>query len=139
MTDHDSLNRWARFLLQTRGPFSFRFIVQPVMAMLIGIRAGARDARLGTHPYFSWFITHRDDRSELLKSLWKDIARLFIFATALDMLVQWLMFKWIYPGGAILVGFFLAVPTYVLVRGPTNRIIQMKNRKNPPEEKKRAA
>lgn len=139
MIDHDSLDRWSRFLLQTRGPFSFRFILQPVMAMLIGIRGGIYDAHLGRRPFLARFVKHPEERMELVKSCWKHVARLFIFAVALDMLVQWLMFKRIYPGGAILVGFCLAVPTYLLVRGPTNRFIQMKNKKHPPAEKKRAA
>jgi len=139
MFDLDLTHRWSNFLLRTHGPFSFRFILQPIMGALLGIRAGIRDARLEKHPYFWWMIKHREHRIESIKNGWKDVVRLFILAAVLDMLVHWLMFKWIYPLEALLVGFFLAVPSYLLFRGPTTRIVQLRNRKKPRDERKRAA
>lgn len=124
MVDPDSLGRWSRLLLRANGPLSFRFLIQPTVALFLGIRAGIRDARKGKPSYFWAVFTHQESRLELIKNGWKDVAQLFILAVVLDMLVQWIMFKWIYPGGALIVGFFLTIVTYLLVRGPANRVVQ---------------
>ena len=94
------------------------------MALFLGIRSGIRDARNGKEPFFWSALTHPENRKALIKDGWKDIARLFVLALVLDMLVQWIMFKWIYPGGALLVAFFITIVVYVSVRGPTTRIIR---------------
>lgn len=40
---------WTDLLARPGGPMSFRFLLQPVMAAIVAIRDGRRDARRGRH------------------------------------------------------------------------------------------
>ena len=42
---------WENFLARPEGPFSLRFVIQPVVAVGIAVRAGLRDARQGRPPW----------------------------------------------------------------------------------------
>src|SRR3954462_13163521 len=82
-------DRWA-------GPLSFRLIVQPAIASLIGIRAGINDARHHRPAYFWGAITNPTDRIDLLKKGWKDIGRIFIIALVVDAIYQIIVLKTVY-------------------------------------------
>jgi len=40
----------------------------------------------------------------------------------MDVIYQYLVFRWFYPGEAVIVAFVLAFVPYLLIRGPVNRI-----------------
>src|SRR3954451_5380247 len=42
---------WNNLIGRWDGPMSFRFLIQPAMAILFAIRAGLRDARQGEPPF----------------------------------------------------------------------------------------
>jgi hypothetical protein len=109
-----------------------RFFLQPITAILLAIRAGIRDARLGVAPFLWTVFTDSSVRRELLRDGWKDIGRIFLIAMCLDMAFQLIVFKWIYPLEAILIAIGLAIFPYALVRGPTNRLSKtfLHSRKN---------
>lgn len=119
---------WERLLSRPAGPFGLRFVLQPLMAILLAIRAGRRDAREGKPPYLWTVCTDRRAREELLGNGWKDIGRVFLLAIVLDMIVQAVMFRWIYPVEALIVGVILAILPYVFVRGPVTRLCSRENR-----------
>jgi hypothetical protein len=106
------------------GPLSFRFIIQPVVAAALAIRAGLQDARAG-RPAYGWAIfTDSVRRHELLREGWKHIAKLFVTAAIVDTIYQIIVFHRIYPGQALIVATIVAVPSYLLLRGPTNRLVR---------------
>src|SRR5262245_41769651 len=45
------------------GPGRFRFILQPLVATVLGIRSGRADARAGRPPYLKGLLTDRGHRS----------------------------------------------------------------------------
>ena len=104
------------------GPLKFRFILQPSVAILLAIRSGLKDSRLGRPAFFWEFCVHSANRRQLLRSCWKSIGRLFILAFALDCIYQMIATHRIHFYGALIVAFVLAVIPYVIVRGPVNRI-----------------
>jgi hypothetical protein len=113
---------WHQLMGRWDGPFAFRFLIQPLMASFFAIRAGLRDAR-DARPPFGWSIlTDADRRRDLMKEGWKDIARLFGIAVLVDVIYELVEFRWIYAGQAVIVALTVAVPPYLLIRGPTNRI-----------------
>ena len=113
---------WDMLMGRDHGPLTFRLIVQPTMAALLAIRAGVRDARAGRPPH-AWAITFDPSRRrELLRDTWHDVARLFALAVVLDLIYQVIVFHWIYPGQILIVAAVLAFPSYLLVRGPANRL-----------------
>ncbi len=111
------------------------------MAAFLGIRAGLKDARSGRPPY-GWHVVSRPGhRSTLLLEGWRDVAKLFFIATLIDLIYEIVVYRWIYPGQALIVAAVLAIPTYFVVRGPTNRFARtlydrrtvVKNSEGPPD------
>ena len=122
----DFLKRtWEHLLGRIGGPFSFRLILQPLVAAIIGLRAAAKDAR-AQRPPFGWSLfTVHENRRALLKEGWKETSRVFIVAVILDVIYQIIVLHWIYPGQLLLVASLLALLPYALVRGSANRIIKL--------------
>ena len=42
---------WDQLIAQPSGPLAFRFILQPVMATILAVLDGLKDARTGRSPY----------------------------------------------------------------------------------------
>jgi hypothetical protein len=119
----DLLNRdWDMLLGREHGPLDFRLILQPMMSAILAIRAGLQDARLGRPPYAWTFLAQSGQRLELLRAGWKDVGRLFIAAVIIDIVYEIIVFRWVYPGQPLIVAATLALPPYLLLRGPVNRI-----------------
>jgi len=51
---------------------TFRLVLQPLMAALIGFRAGRRDARDGREPFLTQFIRRPEGRRALLLEAFRD-------------------------------------------------------------------
>ena len=107
------------------GPLHFRFILQPVMAIVFAIMDGMKDAKNGKPAYFWAVIGNPNHRKELLKEGWKHVGKIFILAVVLDVIYQLKVHHWIYPGEMLLTAFVLAIVPYVLLRGPVNRIVRL--------------
>lgn len=113
---------WDMIVGRQQGPLSFRLILQPVMAAIIAVRSGIKDARAGRPPYGWHVLTHPEARGEGMRSAWKDLSKLFILAIVLDVVYQVIVYSRVRPLAALLIALILAVPSYVLVRGPANRL-----------------
>ena len=110
------------------GPMKFRLILQPLMAAVFAVRDGLKDAREERPPYFRAIFTHPDQRSDMLRDGWKSVGKIFVIAVVIDLVEQFIVFRWFYPGEALLVAFILAFIPYLLIRGPVNRIARGKQR-----------
>jgi hypothetical protein len=106
------------------GPLSFRFILQPVIATLLAIRAGMKDARTGHPPYFWSILTDPTNRNNLLRESWADVGKVFIMAVIIDLIYEIIVFRQFHPLQTLIVAITLALIPYVLLRGPVNRIAQ---------------
>jgi hypothetical protein len=113
------------------GPMHFRVYLQPVMAMVFAIISGLADARAGKPPYFWSVFTDPAHRAELVRAGWKDVGKVFILAIVLDVVYQYIVAKFVYPGEALLVALLLAIVPYLVVRGLTTRIARATGVKAP--------
>jgi hypothetical protein len=52
------------------------------------------------------------------------VAKVFVMAVVIDVVYQYIVFRWFYPGEALFVAFILAFVPYLLIRGPVNRIVR---------------
>lgn len=104
------------------GPMTFRLILQPMMATLLALHAGLKDAREGRPPYLWTLLTDPSRRVDLLREGWRSIARVFVLAVIMDFIYEWVMGRWFYPLETLIVAIVLAVLPYLLLRGPVNRI-----------------
>jgi hypothetical protein len=111
---------WEMLVGRTVGPLSFRFIVQPTVAVIFAVRAGLADARAGRSPYLWSAFTESPRRRDLLRDGWKDIGK--VFAVALDVVYALIFHRWIFPVQALIVGAVLAILPYVLIRGFVTRV-----------------
>jgi hypothetical protein len=104
------------------GPLKFRLLLQPVMAATFAIKAGQLDARIGKPPNFWALAPHREHRGDMLKDGWRDVGKVFVSAVVLDVAYQFVVLRFVYPGGVILVAFTLAILPCLILRGLVTRI-----------------
>jgi uncharacterized protein len=118
-----SLDVFERVIARLTGPMRLRFIVLPVMAIILGIRDGVHDAREG-QPAFLWHLFRRPEtRARQLKKALKQVMIPLIVAILLDAVVQYMLFRRIRLVGAVTVGTTLMGLPYLLARGITNRVV----------------
>jgi hypothetical protein len=113
------------FIARFDGPLHFRLFVQPLMAILFAIRDGRRDAREGRSAYLWSLFTDPDERRYLLESGWKGISKVFVLASGLDVVYQFMVWHGLKPLQALLTAIVLAMIPYGLLRGPVNRLVRM--------------
>src|SRR5579885_2020952 len=113
------------------GPLHMRFLFQPAVAILIGIRDGISDARKGQPAYF-WSILSRMNRSgPLLRAGLKSVSKVMVVAFVLDVIYQAIAFRYFHLVGAVLAMLVLAFVPYLLIRGPANRMAKWRARRRP--------
>ena len=104
------------------GPGRFRFILQPLIAIILGIRSGRADARAGLPPYLYAVLFKRDLRRDMMRSAFLTIVNLLLMGILIDSACQWLILGISYPGAALVVGPVLIVTPYTISRALSNRM-----------------
>jgi hypothetical protein len=107
------------------GPGRFRFILQPLIASILGIRSGLADARMGRPAYIFGVLFDRTLRPELLKSGFNTIVNLLLMGILLDSICQWIILGASYPGAALVVGPVMVAAPYSLARALANRCTRL--------------
>lgn len=103
------------------GPGRFRFLLQPLIATLLGIRSGRADARAGRLPYLWSLMTDGPHRRELARDGLSTVANLLLMGILLDSVFQWMILGASYPGPALIVGPVLITMPYAIARALANR------------------
>lgn len=107
------------------GPGRFRFVLQPLLAIILGWRGGLDDARAGRPPYLYGLIMGGVKRRELLRSGMAAIRNLVAAGIVLDAVAQLLIYRQVHPGAALVVGPVLICLPYALSRALTNRVLHL--------------
>ncbi|MGO9931248.1 MAG: hypothetical protein ACLPV8_05485 [Steroidobacteraceae bacterium] len=120
---------WIRILQnlsdRSSGPMHLRFLLQPIMATLLAIRSGLKDARAGRPPYLWSLMFHPYEQSlrrETIKDGWKSISKLCVAAVALDLIYQFIAMPNFFLRHAIIVAFLLVIALYAVIRGAVTRL-----------------
>jgi hypothetical protein len=116
---------WSDLAARVHGPFSFRFLLQPLMGLIYAARDGIVDARQGRPPYFLSVLFTPDSRGALLREGWKAVLRVIGLGVVMDVIYQLTVLGTIYPFELIVIVLSLAFVPYVLARGPVNRIARV--------------
>src|SRR4051812_44465193 len=111
-----------QLLGRVSGPYSFRLVLQPLVAASLAIRAGVRDARSGRAPFLWALLANSRERHSLLHTAWRDLARILVVAVAIDILYQIEVLRFFYPLQAIAMAVLLAIVPYVVLRGLVTRV-----------------
>ena len=120
---HEILTRfWEQLIAQPSGPLAFRLILQPIMATILAIIDGLKDARSGRPPFLRTMLSDPSQRGAYLREGLKRVSRVIVFAFVMDAIYQYLVLHRFYPVEALVTVFVLAVLPYLLIRGPIERI-----------------
>jgi hypothetical protein len=109
------------------GPGRFRLILQPLMAIFLGIRGGIVDARRGRPPFISGVLLSQGFRQELLKSGFRTLVNLLLMSVLLDSVFQWMIYGSSHPGAALVVGPVLIAVPYSVARALANRCARLRS------------
>jgi len=134
MMQNQLTTAWEMLMGRVQGPLTLRLIIQPAMASFFAIRSGLKDAREGRPPYVWKIFKKPTHRPQLLQHGWKEVRVVFLMAFLLDSVYQFIVFRWIYLGQALIVSVALAIVPYVLLRGPVNRLMRRFRTKPPNSE-----
>ncbi len=115
---------WTLVPSSERGPFSARFVVQPLLAILLGLRDAKLDAAAGAPPYVIGLLRSPGGRLERLKEGARAVAKAFAVAVVIDAIVQWLVDGRVGVVSAIATGLLLIGVPYILARGLGNRALR---------------
>lgn len=107
------------------GPGRLRFILQPLLAILLGVRSGLADAREGVPPYLFGLLFHAGRRRELLRSGAAAINTLLAMGIIMDVVLQLVLYRRVHPGAALVVGPILICTPYALSRALTTRLARL--------------
>ena len=103
------------------GPGRFRFILQPMIAIVLGIRGGLADAKAGNPPYLFGLLFGAERRGKLLRSGVAAIRNLLALGIIMDIVFQLVLYHSVHPGAALLVGPILICFPYGVSRALTTR------------------
>ena len=109
------------------GPMGLRFVFQPLIGLLLGVRDGYEDAKKGEPPFIFDIIADREGRREKLASLFASLSRTITVAVLLDIIAQYLIFDQVRITSAILIAVIILTVPYSLARALTNRIVTKRN------------
>lgn len=104
------------------GRFQIRLILQPLVAVILGVRLGVRDARQGKPAFFASVVAGGRDGWDILRGGLRDAIVPLCVAFALDGVLQYLILGYVRPAAAVVVGLLLVFLPFVLLRGVSNRI-----------------
>jgi hypothetical protein len=113
------------------GPGRFRFLLQPILAIVLGVRGGLVDAKAGHAPFLAGLLLDAARRKELLRSGIAAVSTLLAMGIIMDVVFQFVLYRSVHPGAAVLVGpLFICVP-YSLARATTTRVAGWLRRERP--------
>lgn len=113
--DETTLRVWHDLVARTTGPMWFRLIIQPLVAVYFGVRAGLSNARAARGPDQA-VDAAAPDRKALLHQALRDVGKMFLVGVGLDVVFQLIALRTVYPMEALVVGFFLVAVPYQIVR-----------------------
>lgn len=119
----------SNFVSRLTGPLKFRFVLQPMTAVILATIAGLKDARTGKPAYFWALLTNQEHRRDMLDDGWKSIGKLFFIALLLDLAYQFYVLGFVRLIGAVIVATLLAIVPYLIVRGSVTRLTRVLNRR----------
>ena len=98
----------------TSGPGTFRFFMQPLVAILLGIRDGRLDSHAGAPPIF------RAGKAQLGAAIKRIVVPLCV-AAGLSLVFQWVILRDLHLGPALLFAAVMVALPYLLARALAER------------------
>ncbi|HTL34184.1 MAG TPA: hypothetical protein VL326_13735 [Kofleriaceae bacterium] len=113
------------------GRGQFRLVLQPLVAILLGVRFGISDAKAGNEPFVSRVLVTSGHRAALLKQALNNILIPFTVAVVLDGVLQYLTLGRVRISAAIVMGLLLIAAPFLISRSFANRLYRRTHPKRP--------
>src|SRR5262252_1252009 len=113
---------WHDLVERPDGPMRFRLVLQPLMAAIVAVRDGLKDARSGRSPYVATVLGNPQGRAGLLREGLNATARIVALGLVMDVIYQAIVFKTFYPDQALVAASVLAFVPYLIIRSVIARI-----------------
>jgi di/tricarboxylate transporter len=117
----DDIRLWETITRDLSGNGRFRLILQPTMAVILGVRLGIADAKEGAAPFLWRLFTTRGRRKLFAQSL-HDVIIPFCVALVIDGVLQYFANGRVRPLVALVVGTLLVWLPFAVSRALTNRV-----------------
>lgn len=104
------------------GAGRLRFILQPVIAVILGISGGLADAKAGHLPFLFGLLFGAGTRRELLLSGVAAVRNMVALGIIMDIVFQLVLYHSVHPGAAVVIGPVLICFPYALSRALTTRL-----------------
>jgi hypothetical protein len=126
------MRHWHDLIERPSGPMSFRFLLQPAMALIAAFKDGIKDGKTGRSPYFWTIVSNPVERKQRLREGLAATGRIIVLGLIMDTIYQIIIFKAFRPVEAIIVALTLAFLPYLLLRGPVARVYRWWRANHPP-------
>jgi hypothetical protein len=107
---------WADIADRLHGPMTFRFYLQPTMALIAALHDGVRDARLGHKAFFWTALWDKTQERGRLREGLIATSRIALLGLGMDTLYQIKVFDTFHPIEAVAMALLLAVIPYFIFR-----------------------
>lgn len=119
---NDVVRFYSDLIGRAEGPMTFRFVLQPTMALLMAVRDGFKDARAGRAPYFWTIVNDPAHRSASLREGRKATGRILVLGLVMEVIYQYRVFGTFHVLEAVNFILLLCFVPYLIMRGPINRL-----------------
>jgi len=113
---------WQGILDTAEGRGKLRFLLQPTISIILGIRLGLADAKAHRDPFLLRLFVTGKNRLEIAKEALRDVIVPFSIAIVLDGILQYFALGYVRPMAAVAVGATLVWVPFSLSRAFTDRI-----------------
>lgn len=124
-------SRYEDLVGRAGGPLNFRLLIMPLVVTFFAVRAAMRDARAGQPPFFRTLLLEPAERPRLVRSMLKDVGKIFIVAVVLDTTYQLMVLKAFYLGELLAVVMASAILPYLVGRSAVSILMRRIYRKHP--------
>jgi hypothetical protein len=118
---------WAGILEVASGRGQLRLVLQPLVAMIVGIRLGITDAKLGHGPFLMRLAVTPTKRRALLKEAAIKLVVPFCVAIVVDWILQYLTRGYVRPMAALVMGITLIWVPFSIARSLGNRVYRLRH------------
>ncbi|MDB4962841.1 MAG: hypothetical protein JWP01_2840 [Myxococcales bacterium] len=116
------LGFWEGIADVASGRGQLRLVLQPLVAIMLGIRFGIADAKEHKGPFLLRLFRTDKNRVELARQAAMDVIVPFSIAVVLDGILQYLSLGYVRPAAAVVMGIVLIWVPFAVSRALTNRI-----------------
>ena len=113
---------WENLIDRLGGPMSFRFLMQPAVAIFFAVRAGVNDARENKPTFLGCALSNPRSWSPRMRQSWKDVGAVFIVALVLDAIYQVVTHSGIFTLELLITATVLALVPYMVLRDLVSRV-----------------